>query len=108
MSISFFTVYSIYYLNLSAIFNLVIKKRARVPAGDSFVVRRIAGPGLASNYFYQVRGKRSNCSRIRLIDGSENFFVLKTTCKKDFAEAVYLFEFSSPPRFLSRSGQAIL
>ena len=35
-------------------FHAVIKKRARVPASDSFVARRIAGPGLASNYFYQV------------------------------------------------------
>ena len=35
-------------------FNAVIKKKAKVPASDSFVARRIAGPGLASNYFYQV------------------------------------------------------
>jgi len=31
----------------AAMFNLVIRKRARVPAGDSFIVRRVAGPGLA-------------------------------------------------------------
>ena len=35
-------------------YQAVIKSRARVPARDSFVARRIAGPGLASNYFLQV------------------------------------------------------
>ena len=35
-------------------FHAVIKKRGRVPAQDGFIARRIAGPGLASNYFYQV------------------------------------------------------
>jgi hypothetical protein len=38
----------------AAAFHMLIKKRGRVPASDSFVVRRIAGPGLASNYFYQA------------------------------------------------------
>lgn len=32
----------------------MIKKRGRVPASDSFVVKRIAGPGLASDYYYQI------------------------------------------------------
>ena len=36
-------------------FQAVIKSRARVPAHDSFIAKRIAGPGLASNYFLQVR-----------------------------------------------------
>nr|CAD7439625.1 unnamed protein product [Timema bartmani] len=44
---------------LTASFHLVIKKRGRVPASDSFVVKRIAGPGLASNYFYQVRPEQA-------------------------------------------------
>ena len=35
-------------------FHIVIKHRARIPATNSFVARRIAGPGLASNFFYQV------------------------------------------------------
>nr|CAD7198050.1 unnamed protein product [Timema douglasi] len=43
----------------TASFHLVIKKRGRVPASDSFVVKRIAGPGLASNYFYQVRPEQA-------------------------------------------------
>ena len=36
-------------------FHAVIKKRARVPASDTFVARRTEGPGLATHYFYQVR-----------------------------------------------------
>jgi hypothetical protein len=46
-----------YWLRLvwdAATFHMLIKKRGRVPASDSFVVKRVAGPGLASNYFYQV------------------------------------------------------
>ncbi|KAG8229642.1 hypothetical protein J437_LFUL015593 [Ladona fulva] len=41
------------------IYHIVIKKRARVPASDSFVVKRIAGPGLASNYFYQIKPEQA-------------------------------------------------
>lgn len=36
------------------IFHAIIKKRGRVPASDSFVVKRIAGPGLASDYYFQI------------------------------------------------------
>jgi hypothetical protein len=54
----FFTVGMLrYWLRLvwdAAAFHLLIKKRGRVPASDSFVVKRIAGPGLASNYYYQA------------------------------------------------------
>ena len=35
-------------------FHAVIKKRGRIPASDSCLVRRIAGPGLHSNFYYQV------------------------------------------------------
>ena len=35
-------------------FCLVLRPRARVPSHDTFVARRFAGPGLASNHFYQV------------------------------------------------------
>ncbi len=74
----------------------MIKKRARVPAGDSFVVRRIAGPGLASNYFYQVKGKRSNCSRTRLIEGNEKSLGLISNLQNDSVEAGYCLSLSPP------------
>ncbi|KAK4293817.1 hypothetical protein Pmani_033507 [Petrolisthes manimaculis] len=35
-------------------FHVVIKKRGRIPASDSFLVKRIAGPGLHSNFYYQI------------------------------------------------------
>ena len=35
-------------------FHAVIKKRGLIPSRDGFTVRRIAGPGLASSYFFQV------------------------------------------------------
>jgi hypothetical protein len=36
-------------------FYTILKPKARVPSRDTFVAKRIAGPGLASNYFYQVK-----------------------------------------------------
>lgn len=38
----------------AVMFHVVIKKRGRIPASDSFLVKRIAGPGLHSNFYYQV------------------------------------------------------
>jgi len=36
------------------IFCFVIRSRARVPVSDSFTGRRIAGPGLSANYYFQI------------------------------------------------------
>ncbi|XP_066250387.1 uncharacterized protein [Euwallacea similis] len=38
----------------ASLFHLIIKKRGRIPASDSFAVRRVAGPGLASDYYFQI------------------------------------------------------
>jgi hypothetical protein len=46
----------------TAVFHLVIKNRGRIPASDSFVVKRIAGPGLMSDYYYQVNETKNNNS----------------------------------------------
>ena len=40
-------------------FNLILKRFARIPDRDSFLARRIAGPGLASKYFYQIRPEQA-------------------------------------------------
>ncbi|KAK6165166.1 hypothetical protein SNE40_023610 [Patella caerulea] len=40
-------------------FQTIIKSRGRVPARDGFIARRIAGPGLASNYFFQIRPEQA-------------------------------------------------
>ena len=53
-------------------FHAVIKKKAKVPASNSFVARRIAGPGLASNYFYQV----TNYNTLYLVTISSLFYDL--------------------------------
>ena len=34
-------------------------QRARVPAGDSFVARRIGGPCIAGNFFYQIKTEQA-------------------------------------------------
>ncbi|XP_066153534.1 uncharacterized protein [Euwallacea fornicatus] len=38
----------------ASLFHLIIKKRGRIPASDSFAVKRVAGPGLASDYYFQI------------------------------------------------------
>ncbi|KAL4240910.1 hypothetical protein ACF0H5_001692 [Mactra antiquata] len=43
----------------TCIYGIVIKSRARVPARDGFVARRVAGPGLASNYFFQIQPEQA-------------------------------------------------
>lgn len=51
-----------YWLRLlwdSTVFHLIIKKRGRIPASNSFVVKRVAGPGLNSNYFYQIKPEQA-------------------------------------------------
>ncbi|RUS83688.1 hypothetical protein EGW08_008536, partial [Elysia chlorotica] len=40
-------------------FQLIVKPRGRVPSSNGFVARRIAGPGLASNYFFQIRPEQA-------------------------------------------------
>jgi len=43
----------------SVMYQLVIRKRARVPAGDSFIAKRIGGPGMASNFYYQIKTEQA-------------------------------------------------
>ena len=38
----------------SVIFQLLIKPLGRMPVVDSFAAKRVAGPGMASNYYYQI------------------------------------------------------
>ncbi|KER33115.1 hypothetical protein T265_01005 [Opisthorchis viverrini] len=37
------------------VFHLVLRRLARVPAREDFMVKRIAGPGTAANHFYRAR-----------------------------------------------------
>lgn len=37
-----------------AIYNTLIEGRARVPGRDSITIKRVGGPGLSSEYFYQI------------------------------------------------------
>lgn len=37
-----------------ALFHILIKKRGRVPSSDSWLVKRVAGPGLSNEHFFQV------------------------------------------------------
>ncbi len=43
----------------SCLFHTILKPLARVPATDSFVAKRVSGPGLASNYLYQIRPEQA-------------------------------------------------
>lgn len=46
--------YSLRVMWDTVMFHLVIKKLGRVPASDSFVVKRISGPGMSSDYYYLI------------------------------------------------------
>ena len=39
----------------TAIFHCMISSCARVPLSDNFLARRIAGPGMASTYYFQIK-----------------------------------------------------
>lgn len=43
----------------SIMFHLFIKKCGRVPSNDSFAVRRIAGPGLALDYYFSIKPEQA-------------------------------------------------
>ncbi|KAJ8317953.1 hypothetical protein KUTeg_003044 [Tegillarca granosa] len=43
----------------SMMFCMVIKSRGRVPSSDGFVARRVSGPGLASNFCYQINPEQA-------------------------------------------------
>ncbi|XP_050100782.1 uncharacterized protein LOC126581283 isoform X1 [Anopheles aquasalis] len=43
----------------AAAFHMFIKKCGRVPASDSFAVRRIAGPGLALDYYFSIKPEQA-------------------------------------------------
>ena len=40
-------------------FATVLKRAARVPAAESFLAKRVAGPGMASKYFYQIKPEQA-------------------------------------------------
>ncbi|XP_026470656.1 uncharacterized protein LOC113374909, partial [Ctenocephalides felis] len=40
-------------------FHLIIRKRGRIPACDSFVVKRVSGPGLANDYYFQIKPEQA-------------------------------------------------
>lgn len=40
-------------------FHLIIRKRGRIPACDSFVVKRVSGPGLANDYYFQIKSEQA-------------------------------------------------
>ena len=43
----------------STVFHTFIKKCGRVPASDSLAVKRIAGPGLALDYFFIIKPEQA-------------------------------------------------
>lgn len=49
-------------------YHLILKSRARIPSNNSFVARRTAGPGLASNHFYQIRPEQALAALERYIE----------------------------------------
>lgn len=69
-------------------FHGVIKSRGRVPSSDGFVARRIAGPGLASNYFYQVQVNQASQELVFII-----IIILETSVTYTNQVTVYIIMF---------------
>ncbi|CAF0762309.1 unnamed protein product [Rotaria sp. Silwood1] len=53
------------------VYQLIVKRFARIPAHDGFLARRIAGPGLAAQYFYQVSSPEVLAALESLIEQNE-------------------------------------
>ncbi|CAF4188508.1 unnamed protein product, partial [Rotaria sp. Silwood2] len=53
------------------LYQLIVKRFARIPAHDGFLARRIAGPGLAAQYFYQVSSPEVLAALESLIEQNE-------------------------------------
>jgi len=53
------------------LYQLIVKRFARIPAHNSFLARRIAGPGLAAEYFYQVSSPEVLAALESLIEQNE-------------------------------------
>jgi hypothetical protein len=43
----------------TVMFKLFLEKSARVPSQNNFLAKRISGPGLASEYFYQIKPEQA-------------------------------------------------
>ena len=69
----------------ACMFQCVIRKRGRVPASDSVLVRRVAGPGLLSHFYYQISVEQALAAfeaRLELGKGIEfTIFLLVLTWK---------------------------
>ncbi len=52
-------------------YHLVVKRFARIPAHNGFLARRVAGPGLAAEYFYQVSSPEVLAALESLIEQNE-------------------------------------
>ena len=55
----------------NVIYHLIVKRFARIPAHNSFLARRTAGPGLAAEYFYQVSSPEVLAALEALIEQKE-------------------------------------
>jgi hypothetical protein len=69
------------------IFQLLIRKQARMPMNDTFLAKRIAGPGMASTYYYQIKTEQALASLETVMDLDRLLafkvcldFVLKSSC----------------------------
>jgi len=45
---------SMRYVYDSVMYHLILRHKAKIPIDDGFLVKRVSGPGLSSNYFYLV------------------------------------------------------
>ncbi len=68
----------------------------------------MSGRLTSKDYFCYILRHFKKGGRLRLTEGNTKNLCLKSNLAKDFAAVVYFSEVPSPPKLLSRGGQAIL
>ena len=71
-------------------YNLIIKRRARIPAEDSFTARCIAGPGVSIPYYYKLSITDALTAVNLTLEKLElNFYISKTQAELDLPNELY-------------------
>ena len=68
----------------SVIFQLLIKPLGRMPIVDSFAAKRVAGPGMASNYYYQITTEQALAALETAMDLDRLLAYYVSSCKINF------------------------
>lgn len=73
------------------LFHSVVKRRARVPLGDSWMVTRVAGPGLSQDHLFQVNPEQALAAFLAKVE-SEQLLIYGQQTEKQILEPLKAYE----------------